>query len=106
EAQLKSDQAAIDNAQTYLNWTTITAPIDGRTGLRLVDEGNVVRAGDLTGIVVITQIKPISVLFNLPQQQLPQVNRALARGPRRCSVGRAGPLSMWRRRTTPRPCVT
>jgi multidrug efflux system membrane fusion protein len=80
EAQLKSDQAAIDNAQTYLNWTTITAPLDGRTGLRLVDEGNIVRAGDLTGIVVITQIKPISVLFNLPQQQLPQVNRALARG--------------------------
>ncbi|MEA2933719.1 MAG: rane fusion protein multidrug efflux system [Variibacter sp.] len=80
EAQVKSDQAAIDNAQTYLNWTTITAPIDGRTGLRLVDEGNIVRAGDILGIVVITQIKPISVLFNLPQQQLPQVNRALARG--------------------------
>ena len=81
EAQVKSDQAAIDNAQTYLNWTTITAPIDGRTGLRLVDEGNIVRAGDPTGIVVITQIKPISVLFNLPQQQLNQVNKALARGP-------------------------
>jgi multidrug efflux system membrane fusion protein len=81
EAQVRSDQAAIDNAQTYLNWTTITAPLDGRTGLRLVDEGNIVRAGDATGIVVITQIKPISVLFNLPQQQLPQVNRALARGP-------------------------
>jgi multidrug efflux system membrane fusion protein len=80
EAQVRSDQAAIDNAQTYLNWTTITAPIDGRTGLRLVDEGNIVRAGDLTGIVVITQIRPISVLFNLPQQQLPQVNRALAQG--------------------------
>jgi multidrug efflux system membrane fusion protein len=81
EAQVRSDQAAIDNAQTYLNWTTITAPLDGRTGLRLVDEGNIVRAGDILGIVVITQIKPISVLFNLPQQQLPQVNRALARGP-------------------------
>jgi multidrug efflux system membrane fusion protein len=81
EAQVKSDQAAIDNAQTYLNWTTITAPIDGRTGLRLVDEGNIVRAGDPTGIVVITQIKPISVLFNLPQQQLNQVNKALSRGP-------------------------
>ncbi|MEA2936108.1 MAG: rane fusion protein multidrug efflux system, partial [Variibacter sp.] len=81
EAQVKSDQAAIDNAQTYLNWTTITAPIDGRTGLRLVDEGNIVRAGDATGIVVITQIRPISVLFNLPQQQLNQVNKALARGP-------------------------
>ena len=59
----------------------VTAPIDGRTGLRLVDEGNIVRAGDPTGIVVITQIKPISVLFNLPQQQLNQVNKALARGP-------------------------
>ena len=63
------------------SYTKIIAPIDGRTGIRLVDEGNFVQAGDATGIVVITQIKPISVLFNLPQQQFSQVNKAFAKGP-------------------------
>jgi multidrug efflux system membrane fusion protein len=81
EAQVQSDQAAIDNARTMLSYTKITAPIDGRTGLRLIDEGNLVQAGDTTGIVVITQLKPISVLFNLPQQQFPQVSKASAQGP-------------------------
>jgi multidrug efflux system membrane fusion protein len=81
EAQVQSDGAAIDNARTMLSYTKITAPIDGRTGIRLTDEGNLVQAGDTTGIVVITQIKPISVLFNLPQQQFPQVNKAFAQGP-------------------------
>lgn len=81
EAQVKLDQAAIDNARAILNYTTITAPIDGRTGIRLVDEGNIVRAADATGIVVITQLKPVSVFFTLPQQQLGEVNRAFARGP-------------------------
>src|SRR5215470_9229659 len=81
EAQVQSDSAAIDNARTMLSYTKITAPLDGRTGIRLTDEGNLVQAGDATGIVVITQIKPISVLFNLPQQQFPQVNKAFAKGP-------------------------
>ena len=81
EAQVRLDQGAIDNAQTYLNYCTITAPISGRVGIRLVDEGNLVHASDPTGIVVLTQIKPISVLFTLPQQQLRQVNRAFAKGP-------------------------
>jgi multidrug efflux system membrane fusion protein len=81
EAQVQGDQATIDNARTMLGYTKIVAPIDGRTGLRLVDEGNYVQAGDSTGIVVITQIRPISVLFNLPQQQFPQVNKAFSRGP-------------------------
>jgi multidrug efflux system membrane fusion protein len=81
EAQVQGDQASIDNARTMLSYTRIIAPLDGRTGLRLVDEGNYVQAGDSTGIVVITQIKPISVLFNLPQQQFPQVNKALGKGP-------------------------
>jgi multidrug efflux system membrane fusion protein len=81
EALIKLDQGAIDNAQAYFNWTTITAPIDGRTGIRLVDEGNIVNASDVTGIVVITQIQPISVLFNLPQQQLGLINKAFAKGP-------------------------
>jgi multidrug efflux system membrane fusion protein len=80
EAQVKSDQAAIDNSQAILAYTKITAPIAGRTGIRLVDVGNIVRAADATGLVVITQIRPISILFTLPQQQLADVNKAFARG--------------------------
>lgn len=78
-AQINADTAAIANAQAMLDYTRITAPIGGRTGIRLVDAGNLVRAGD-AGIVVISQLKPISVIFTLPQQQLSQVNAALARG--------------------------
>ena len=77
EAQVKSDEAAIDSARAFLDYTTIVAPIDGLTGLRLVDVGNLVRASD-AGIVVITEVRPISVLFTLPQQDLPEVNRARA----------------------------
>jgi len=80
EAQVQGDTAAIDNARTMLSYTRIIAPIDGRIGLRLVDEGNYVQAGDATGIVVITQIRPIAVLFNLPQQQFSQVNKAFTKG--------------------------
>ena len=68
EAQVRTDQAAIDNARAILSYTDIIAPIAGRTGIRQVDEGNIVRASDTTGLVIITQIRPISVLFNLPQQ--------------------------------------
>jgi multidrug efflux system membrane fusion protein len=78
-AQLKADEAAIANAKAILDYTSIVAPIDGRTGLRLVDEGNLVRASD-AGIVVITEIRPISVVFTLPQQQLKDINAALASG--------------------------
>jgi multidrug efflux system membrane fusion protein len=77
EALVKADQAAIDLARTQLGYTRITAPIDGRTGIRMVDEGNVVRAGATTGIVIITQVQPIAVLFNLPQQQLARINTAI-----------------------------
>ena len=77
---MQGDTAAIDNARTMLSYTKIVAPIDGRIGLRLVDEGNYVQAGDSTGIVTITQIRPIAVLFNLPQQQFAQVNKAFAKG--------------------------
>ncbi|HKU94056.1 MAG TPA: efflux RND transporter periplasmic adaptor subunit, partial [Vineibacter sp.] len=80
EAQIKSDDGAIDNARAILAYTKVVAPIDGRTGIRQVDEGNIVRASDTTGIVVITQIKPISVLFSLPQQYLGQVNKAFGQG--------------------------
>ena len=81
EAQVRLDQAAVDNTRAILAYTTITAPIPGRTGIRLVDEGNIVHASDSTGIVVITQIRPISVLFNLPQQRLAQINAAFAEKP-------------------------
>ncbi len=80
EAQVRLDQGAIDNARALLDYCTITAPIDGRVGIRLVDQGNLVHASDPTGIVVLTQIRPIAVLFILPQQQLPQVNKAFAAG--------------------------
>ena len=81
-ALVQADQAAIENAQAMLGYTTIAAPIDGRTGIRQVDEGNIVHASDTnSSIVTITQIKPISVLFNLPQQDLPQVNAAFDKGP-------------------------
>ncbi|MEA2975886.1 MAG: rane fusion protein multidrug efflux system [Alphaproteobacteria bacterium] len=81
QAQVKSDQAAIDNARAIVAYTTITAPINGRTGIRQVDEGNIVRSSDATGIVVITEIRPISVIFSLPQQVVAQVNTAFAKGP-------------------------
>jgi membrane fusion protein, multidrug efflux system len=80
EALVNVDQAAVDNARAILQYTTITAPIDGRTGIRQVDQGNIVRASDPNGLVVITQLRPISVLFTLPQQQLADVSRALAKG--------------------------
>ncbi len=81
-AQVQADQGAIENAQATLGYTTIAAPISGRTGIRLVDEGNIVRASDISSaIVTITQLKPISVLFNLPQQDLARVNRAFAKSP-------------------------
>jgi multidrug efflux system membrane fusion protein len=81
-ALVQADQAAIDNAQAMLGYTTITAPLDGRIGIRMVDEGNYVRSADTnSSIVVITQLQPISVLFNLPQQDLSQVNTAFEKGP-------------------------
>ncbi|GAC1327780.1 MAG: hypothetical protein NVSMB26_02110 [Beijerinckiaceae bacterium] len=80
EAQLKSDQAQIDSTGKTLSYTKVLAPIDGRTGLRNVDVGNLVRAGDVQGIVTITQIHPVAVLFNVPQQQLAQIIAADAKG--------------------------
>ncbi len=86
-ALVQSDQAAIESAQATLGYTTIVAPISGRTGIRMVDEGNIVHASDTnSAIVVITQIKPISVLFNLPQQDLGQINRCFRQGAARRST--------------------
>jgi len=81
EAQLQADQASIESARTQLDYTTITSPINGRTGVRLVDPGNNVRAADTAGIVVLTQLQPISVILALPEESLGDVNAALARGP-------------------------
>jgi multidrug efflux system membrane fusion protein len=80
-AQLQVDQAMIDNARTQLDYTRITSPIDGRTGIRLVDPGNIVHAAATTGIVVVTQVQPISVIFTLPEEDLSLINAALSAGP-------------------------
>jgi multidrug efflux system membrane fusion protein len=81
EAQINSDQGAIDNAQVQLGYTTITAPIAGRMGFRMVDRGNIVHASDQQGVAVITQIQPIAVVFTAPEEELPRINAALQTGP-------------------------
>ena len=80
EAQVRADQAAIDNAKTTLDYATIRSPIDGRVGIRLVDVGNILHPSDANGIVVVTQLQPIYVVFTLPQQALPAVQKAQAAG--------------------------
>lgn len=80
DGAITSDQSQISNAKLQLTYSRITAPISGRVGLRLVDVGNIVHASDANGLVVITQLQPISVLFSLPQDQLPQVNAKLRGG--------------------------
>ena len=80
-AQIQGDQAAIDSAKTQLDYTTITSPLTGRTGIRLVDQGNIVHATDATGLVVVTQLQPISVVFTLPESELASVQSALKSGP-------------------------
>lgn len=81
EATVKGDDAAIENARINLGYTTIKAPIDGRAGIRLVDMGNIMHASDPTGIVVLSQMRPISVLFTLPESAVTQVNEAMAGKP-------------------------
>ncbi|MBR0652655.1 efflux RND transporter periplasmic adaptor subunit, partial [Roseomonas terrae] len=80
EAQVQYDQATIENAQAQLDYTVIRSPINGRVGLRQLDIGNLVQSSS-GGIVTVTQMRPISVTFTLPQQALPQVMTALAAGP-------------------------
>ena len=89
EAQVRADQAAIENSRATLDYATIRSPIDGRAGIRLVDVGNILHASDQTGIVVITQLKPIYVVFTLPQQSLPAVQKAQGEG--RARVNALGP---------------
>jgi membrane fusion protein, multidrug efflux system len=80
EALVNADQAAIDNAQAMLGYTKIIAPLSGRAGLRQVDQGNIIHAADVTGLVIITQLQPIAVQFSLPQQQIVRTNAAAAKG--------------------------
>src|SRR5713101_7935067 len=80
DGAIASDQSQIDNAKLQLTYSRITAPISGRIGLRLVDAGNIVHATDANGLLVITQLQPISVIFSLPQDQLPDVNAKLRLG--------------------------
>ncbi|HUL47266.1 MAG TPA: efflux RND transporter periplasmic adaptor subunit [Steroidobacteraceae bacterium] len=80
-AQVKGDAAAVDNARTQLDYTAITSPIEGRTGIRLVDPGNIVHASDTTGMVVVTQLEPIAVMLSLPEESFGELSAALKRGP-------------------------
>src|SRR6266702_7352853 len=80
EALVRADQAAIDNARAMLGYTKVIAPLSGRAGLRQVDQGNIIHAADVTGLVIITQLQPIAVQFSLPQQQIVRVNAAAAKG--------------------------
>ena len=79
-AQVEGDQAEVENARTQLGYTTITAPLTGRTGFRLVDPGNIVHASDQNGIVTIVQLQPISVVFTAPEEEVPRINKALEEG--------------------------
>jgi multidrug efflux system membrane fusion protein len=77
EGIVKSDQSQVENARLQLSYARVTAPISGRVGLRLVDPGNIVRAGDATGLVVITQLAPVGVLFTVPQDNLPRLMKRM-----------------------------
>ena len=90
EGAVKVDQSQIDNARLQLAYARITAPISGRVGLRLVDPGNIVRAGDANGLVVITQLAPIAVVFTVPQDNLPAVMK-------RMQSGEKPPVEAWDR---------
>jgi multidrug efflux system membrane fusion protein len=80
QAQVQQDQAQIDSARTNLSYTTITVPVSGRTGIRQVDQGNIVHTTDTTPLTVVTTLQPIDVVFTLPQQTLPDVTEAMSHG--------------------------
>jgi membrane fusion protein, multidrug efflux system len=86
EGMVRSDQAAIDNAKLNLAYTHITAPFDGRVGLRLVDPGNMVHASDANGMLVLTQMHPIAVIFTIPEDSLPPVLKRLHQGAMKVDV--------------------
>jgi membrane fusion protein, multidrug efflux system len=81
KATIDADQAAIEGAETQLSYTTITAPIDGKVGFRLVDAGNIIHANDVTPLTVLTQVRPSVAVFTLPQKNLTDIYDATLRGP-------------------------
>jgi multidrug efflux system membrane fusion protein len=81
EAAIKADQALIDAANYQLSYTRLTSPIDGVTGIRQIDIGNIIHPSDPNGLVVVTQLQPISVIFTLPETNLPQIQLQLEKGP-------------------------
>lgn len=81
KALIEADAAAVEASQIQLDYTTIRAPMSGRTGFRLVDKGNLVRSSDATGIVTLSQIEPITAVFTLPERDFPDVSAAMRRGP-------------------------
>lgn len=89
-AMIEQDKASIAQAQTNLDYCTIRAPVDGRLGVRNVDLGNIVQSGSSTGIVTLTTLKPIGVIFTLPQQDLPEIIDAFHQGPLPVSVDPEG----------------
>lgn len=80
KAMIEADEAAIESARVQLGYTTIAAPIDGRVGFRQVDAGNIIHANDPTPLTVLTQIRPVTVIFTLPQGRLTAVREAMVRG--------------------------
>jgi len=81
KATIQADQAAIESAQTQLDYTTITVPYDGRIGMRQVDPGNIIHAADVTPLATLTQTEPVAVVFTLPAKSLDDVRKAMSRGP-------------------------
>jgi multidrug efflux system membrane fusion protein len=81
EGAVKNDQGLIDSAKLNLTYSQITSPISGRVGLRLVDPGNIVHAADTQGLLVITQLQPIAVIFSIPEDDLPRVETAIKAAP-------------------------
>ncbi len=81
QSDAKSDEAAVDNAQTQLSYTALVAPFDGVTGIRTMDVGNIIHPADAAGLVTVTQVQPIAVVFTLPAADIQAVQEALAAGP-------------------------
>lgn len=80
QSSIKSDQAGVENAKTQLSYTSLVAPFDGVTGLRLLDVGNIVQPTDPTGIVILNQVQPITVQFTLPSAAIPDIQDAMSAG--------------------------
>lgn len=81
EAMVKGDEAAIESARVSLSYTRLTAPLDGVTGIRQIDEGNIIHPTDANGLVDVTQIQPISLIFTLPETTFVEIQKQMAKGP-------------------------